>query len=95
VVLTDKQVSTLDICVKEFQATDYEDWEQIINGLLDSFKSASSQGLKFDRASLKTVCTQSATLGCFHTFLAYLLAPLQQGQTSAKGIHTQCLKLGG
>jgi hypothetical protein len=82
-VLTDKQVSVLDAHVKEFQATNYKDQEQITNSLLNSFKSASPQGLKFDRASLKTVCTQLATLGCSHTFCynhglvnCYLCIPL-------------------
>jgi hypothetical protein len=95
VALTDKQVSALDVHVEEFRAADYEDWEKIIIDLLNSFKSTSPQGVKFDRASLRTVHAQSATLGCSHTFLAYSPAPLWQGQTSAEGIRTQHPKLGG
>jgi hypothetical protein len=76
VVLIDKQVSALDMCVEEFRAADYEDQKKIIIDLLNSFKSASPQGVKFDRAGLRTGHIQLATLGCSHTFLAYLPAPL-------------------
>jgi hypothetical protein len=95
VALTDEQVSALDARVEEFRAADYEDREKIIIDLLNSFKSTSPRGVKFDRAGLRTVRAQSATLGCSNTFLAYSPAPLRQGQTSAEGIRTQRPKPGG
>jgi hypothetical protein len=84
----------LDTHFKEFLAAKYEDQEKIVMESLESFKRAWPQHVTFDAASKKTVCAKLATLGCSHIFLAYLPAPLRQGQTSAKGICTYHSKPG-
>jgi hypothetical protein len=55
VALTDKQISTLNVHVEEFQAANYKHQEKIVKDLLGSFYSACPQGVNFNEATLRTV----------------------------------------
>ena len=62
-VLTDKQISALDVRIDEFRAADYESQEEMVQGFLGSFKRACPQGIKFDAITVKTICASLANIG--------------------------------
>ena len=93
--MTDEQIGELNEHVDEFQAANYEAWEEIVEDFLGSFKSTCSRRIRFDTVIVKTVRAPSATLGCSHIYLAYLPTPLWRGQTSNKEICSESPKSEG
>jgi hypothetical protein len=84
VALTEEQVSALDEVLDEFKAADYQAREEMVRDFFGSFKSTRTQGVSFDKATLKTVCAPSAALNISNKFPAYSAVSLWTNQAFGK-----------
>jgi len=78
--LTDKQISTLNERIDEFQAAKDKVRNKIVSNFLDSFEDVLPLDANFDILTVGIISALLAALGYSHRFLAHLPAPLSWWQ---------------
>jgi hypothetical protein len=84
VALTEDQMSALDDILDDFKAAGYKVREEMVQDFLGSFTSTRTQGVRFDKTAVETVCAPLATLSFSHKSLAYSTTSLWKNQACGK-----------
>jgi len=79
IALAYEHICMLDRRLHEFKAADIETWEEIIEDAANRIKSTWTNGAKFNRDAVISVCGLPSTLDHSQIFLAYSPTLTQQG----------------